>query len=71
MKKIAIIIRCFAMLWVVVILWFVAVGVQLFERKERPPRAVGFNGAETIYEDATGKLFTLGPGNRCIPVGNK
>lgn len=30
MKKIAIIIRCVAMVWVLVLLWLVATGVALF-----------------------------------------
>ena len=50
MKKIAIIIRCVAMVWVVVLLWLVATGIDLFEKKERPPKAVGWNGNEIIYD---------------------
>ena len=50
MKKIAIIIRCVAMVWALVLPWLVATGVALFEKKERPLKAVGWNGNEIIYD---------------------
>ena len=40
-------------------------------KPDKPPKAVGFDAQETIYEDASGNLFKLGPNNRCVQVGKK
>jgi hypothetical protein len=65
-----IIIQCLIIFWCGMLLLCWIMGVQLLpDKKITPPRATGWDGADIIYEDATGKLFKLGPDNRCMPVG--
>ena len=54
--------------------WILAIMILadwIVSKPDRPPKAVGFDGSDILYEDAAGNLFKRGPHNRCIAVGKR
>jgi len=66
----SLIIQCVVLFYAGILLLCWITGTSLLpEKRVDSLKAVGWNGGDIIYEDATGKMFTLGPDNRCIVVG--